>query len=197
MIECITGSVIHQEADTVVVENHGIGYQIHCGNPYRYEKNETITMFTYQHVKEDDIRLFGFQHREERRLFEKLLQVSGIGPKGALAIAGSEQPGRIVEAVEQEDDVYLTKFPGVGKKTARQIILDLKGKVSEIVPTLTEGLFAAPPQEEHSALSEALEALQALGYTEKEIKRVKPMLAQEERTTDAHIKEALKLMLNT
>ncbi|TVP85435.1 MAG: Holliday junction branch migration protein RuvA [Alkalicoccus sp.] len=199
MIECITGKVIHMEADTIVVETGGIGYLIHCGNPYRYtaEKENVTTIYTYQHVREDDIKLYGFSHREERRLFEKLLQVSGIGPKGALAIVGSEQPKLVVQAIEEENEKFLTKFPGVGKKTAGQIILDLKGKVGEIVPTLAEGLFA-PAEEatsEEAALSEALEALKALGYTEREVKKVTPVLRQEKRSTDEYIKLALREML--
>ncbi|MFC4738245.1 Holliday junction branch migration protein RuvA [Bacillus daqingensis] len=200
MIEHITGTVVHTEADTVVVTNSGIGYLIHCGNPYRYTPGtENITIYTYQHVREDDIKLFGFAHREERRLFEKLLQVSGIGPKGALAIVGSEQPKLVVEAIEQEDASFLTKFPGVGKKTAGQIILDLKGKVGEIVPTLAEGLFAPVPaaSDEPDALTEACEALAALGYTDREVKRIRPKLKEEELdSTDAYIKKALRLMLN-
>lgn len=200
MIECLTGKVIHIEADTVVIDVNNIGYLLHCGNPYRYEeeKGREVTVYTYQHVREDAIKLYGFSHREERRLFEKLLQVSGIGPKGALAIVGSEQPKLVVEAIEQENETFLIKFPGVGKKTAQQIILDLKGKVSEIVPTLSEGLFAPalPAQtEEETALSEALEALKALGYTDREIKKVTPALKAESRSTDAYIKLALKEML--
>lgn len=200
MIECLTGNVVHIEADTIVLNVNDVGYLLHCGNPYRYEeeKGNKVTVYTYQHVREDAIKLYGFSHREERRLFEKLLQVSGIGPKGALAIVGSEQPKLVVEAIEQENETFLTKFPGVGKKTARQIILDLKGKVSEIVPTLAEGLFAAPiaaPTEDETALTEALEALRSLGYTEREIKKVMPVLKTESLTTDAYIKLALREML--
>ncbi|WP_147803020.1 Holliday junction branch migration protein RuvA [Alkalicoccus halolimnae] len=200
MIECLTGKVVHLEADTIVLEAAGVGYLIHCGNPYRYEENreKTVTVYTYQHVREDAIKLYGFSHREERRLFEKLLQVSGIGPKGALAIVGSEQPKMVVQAIEEENERFLTKFPGVGKKTAGQIILDLKGKVGEIIPTLAEGLFAPETEEKTSSqtsLTEALEALRALGYTEKEIKKVTPVLKKEERSTDEYIKLALKEML--
>lgn len=202
MIECLTGEVIHIEADTVVIDVHNIGYLLHCGNPYRYEqeKGNTVTIYTYQHVREDAIKLYGFSHREERRLFEKLLQVSGIGPKGALAIVGSEQPKLVVEAIEQENEKFLTKFPGVGRKTAQQIILDLKGKLSEIIPTLSEGLFApqlSEPTEDEASLAEALEALKALGYTEREIKKVTPVLKAESRTTDAYIKLALQEMLRS
>ena len=78
--------------------------------------------------------LYGFKTREERLLFTKLLGVSGIGPKGALAILASGQTGQVVQAIEHEDEKFLVKFPGVGKKTARQMILDLKGKLADVVP---------------------------------------------------------------
>ncbi|QKS70765.1 Holliday junction branch migration protein RuvA [Paenalkalicoccus suaedae] len=196
MIEMLTGKVVHIELETVTLDVHGVGYLLHCGNPYRYQEflEETVTIYTYQHVREDMIRLYGFFHREERRLFEKLLQVSGIGPKGALAIVCSGQPTSVVEAIEEENETFLTKFPGVGKKTARQIILDLKGKVGDIMPTLAEGLFRTH-EPENDELEEALEALRALGYVEREIKKIEPALKAQPGSTDHYIKLALQEML--
>ncbi|PYZ94133.1 Holliday junction branch migration protein RuvA [Salipaludibacillus keqinensis] len=203
MIECLKGTVINIEPETIVIDVHQVGYLVYCGNPYRYEEwlNETVTVYTYQHVREDAIRLYGFLYREERRLFEKLLQVSGIGPKGALAIVASEQPQLVVEAIENEDEKFLVKFPGVGKKTARQMILDLKGKVQELVPNLiqvpTNSTTLLPQHpSENGELEEAVEALKALGYVEREIKKVLPTLRKDELTTDQYIKLALKEMLN-
>jgi holliday junction DNA helicase RuvA len=201
VIECLKGKVINIEPETVVIEVQGVGYLIYAGNPYKYEEwlNETVIVYTYQHVREDAIRLYGFRHREERRLFEKLLQVSGIGPKGALAIVASEQPGLVVEAIENEDEKFLVKFPGVGKKTARQIILDLKGKVEEFVPSLAQSVPGEARTSRTSSysqeLEEAIEALRALGYIEKEIKKVIPALQKESLSTDQYIKLALKEML--
>ncbi|MGJ9382926.1 Holliday junction branch migration protein RuvA [Salipaludibacillus neizhouensis] len=204
MIECLKGKIINIEREAIVIDVRDVGYLVYCGNPYRYEEsiNETVTVYTYQHVREDAIRLYGFFHREERRLFEKLLSVSGIGPKGALAIVAAEQPQLVVEAIENEEEAFLIKFPGVGKKTARQIILDLKGKLEELMPTLT--LDLTQPHSEHSVpkqrsgnqeLEEAMEALKALGYVDREIKKVYPQLASETMSTDQYIKLALKEML--
>jgi Holliday junction DNA helicase RuvA len=205
VIECLTGKIINIEPETIVIDVQGVGYLVYCGNPYKFGEwmNNSITIYTYQHVREDAIRLYGFFHREDRRLFEKLLQVSGIGPKGALAIVAAEQPGRVIQAIENEDESFLVKFPGVGKKTARQIILDLKGKVAELVPALTESSelvsdvisrqMTSLPKE----LEEALEALRALGYVEREIKKVQPILESQELTTDEYIKLALKEMLQS
>ncbi|WP_416149204.1 Holliday junction branch migration protein RuvA [Salipaludibacillus sp. HK11] len=202
MIECLKGTVINIEPETIVIDVHQVGYLVYCGNPYRYEEwiDQTVTVYTYQHVREDAIRLYGFFHREERRLFEKLLQVSGIGPKGALAIVSAEQPKLVVEAIENEDETFLIKFPGVGKKTARQMILDLKGKVQELVPTLTQnageiGSNYSNVSTGNEDLEEALEALKALGYVEREIKKILPTLRENVMTTDQYIKLALKEML--
>lgn len=206
MIEQLRGRLILIETETITVDVHGVGYLIYCGNPYRFQEwmDEEMTVFTYQHVREDAIRLYGFRYREERRLFEKMLQVSGIGPKGALAIATSGQPGNIVEAIESENEKFLVKFPGVGKKTARQMILDLQGKLGDLIPALQEHPLqgrdteAKPPERKvsaHPELDEAMEALKALGYVERELNRVKPVLEQEKLTTDAYIRRALQELL--
>ena len=203
MIEYVNGKLIHIETETIVVDVQGVGYLIYCGNPYRFQEwyKESVTVYTYQHVREDAIRLYGFKQREERRLFEKMLQVSGIGPKGALAIVTSEHPGLVVDAIENANETFLTKFPGVGKKTAQQMILDLRGKLEEMLPSLTAEdesariLDGAPGSAGNPALQEAIEALSALGYVEKEIKKVRPVLEQQSLTTDEYIKLALQEML--
>ncbi|EAG1107729.1 Holliday junction branch migration protein RuvA, partial [Listeria monocytogenes] len=176
-----------------------IGYQIITGNPFSFQRLEgtEAQVFLYQHVREDNISLFGFQTTEERYLFKKLLSVSGIGPKSALAIIASGDVVPLISAIESEDDVYLTKFPSVGKKTARQIILDLKGKLADVVAS--EIVYVAPENDMVAGLSPQLEeavlALEALGYSTRELKKVIPKLSKEEDlTSDAYIKLALQLM---
>ncbi|GIW50083.1 MAG: Holliday junction ATP-dependent DNA helicase RuvA [Anoxybacillus sp.] len=180
----------------IVVEHNGVGYQIFTPNPFSFQMNKQkqIVVYTYQYVREDVLALYGFHTRQERALFAKLLQVSGIGPKGALAILAAGQLEQLVEAIEAEDDKFLCKFPGVGKKTARQMILDLKGKLQAVVPDAFPNLFTEP-MEETNALSEALEALKALGYAEKEIQKVVPILKQERLSTEGYIKLALQKLL--
>ncbi|WP_100371964.1 Holliday junction branch migration protein RuvA [Bacillus sp. FJAT-45037] len=203
MIDYINGVLVDIETQYVVLETQGIGYQVYCPNPYRFQRqlDTQIKIYTYQHVREDLIRLFGFETKSERALFEKLLNVSGIGPKGALAILASGQPEHVVRAIEEEDEALLVKFPGVGKKTARQIILDLKGKLDDFVPSLLtdsnslmESTRGGGPSK-NEELEEALEALRALGYVERELKKVRPTLEEEQLETDAYIKKALQLML--
>lgn len=202
MIEFLKGKINYIDPQFVVIDVNGIGYQVYCANPFIFkidEKNAT-TIYTYQYVREDAIKLFGFKTRDERALFEKLLNVSGIGPKGALAILASGEPQQVVLAIEEENESFLTKFPGVGKKTARQMILDLKGKLDLFMPSLVDSVYHLPKEEKNSyprELEDALEALQALGYVEKEIKKIAPTLAEQKLSTDQYIKRALQLLFST
>ncbi|EAF0970282.1 Holliday junction branch migration protein RuvA [Listeria monocytogenes] len=199
MYDYIKGTVTTITPEYIVVEAGQIGYQIITGNPFSFQRLEgtEAQVFLYQHVREDNISLFGFQTTEERYLFKKLLSVSGIGPKSALAIIASGDVVPLISAIESEDDVYLTKFPSVGKKTARQIILDLKGKLADVVAS--EVVYVAPENDMVAGLSPQLEeavlALEALGYSTRELKKVIPKLAKEtDLTSDAYIKLALQLM---
>lgn len=202
MFDYIKGTVEFVGPEYLVIENKGIGYQITTPNPFIYaSKMETmVTVFTYHYVREDMMALYGFETREEKKLFTKLLNVSGIGPKGALAILASGEVEQVVQAIENEDESFLVKFPGVGKKTARQMILDLKGKLQDVVPDYFPNLFNAETfsfqtDAKNSAFEEALLALQALGYSEKEIKKISPELKKEQASTDQYIKKALKILL--
>lgn len=207
MIDCLTGKIIHIEDETVTIDVRDVGFLVYCANPHQFQKllNEKVTIYTYQHVREDAIRLYGFLKREEKRLFEKLLQVSGIGPKSALGILAFGEPKNVALAIENEDEKFLMKFPGVGKKTARQIILDLKGKILDIFSDQSIAFNEEDTLEEEEQLeladskqlTEAIEALKALGYTEREINQVILKLKEEKMTTDEYVKKALKLIANT
>jgi Holliday junction DNA helicase RuvA len=201
LIEFIKGYVDDVTPEYIVIDHRGLGYQIHTPNPFSYKKSkqEEIIIYTYQHVREDLIALYGFQTREEKALFMKLLNVTGIGPKGALAILASGNPSQVIEAIENENDTFLVKFPGVGKKTARQIILDLKGKLGDVAALYAPDLFThkdfEKKQTTNEALNEAIEALKVLGYAEREIKKVVPALQEESLTTDQYVKKALQKLL--
>ncbi|OLN23468.1 Holliday junction DNA helicase RuvA [Domibacillus antri] len=202
MYEYIKGTITFIGPEYIVVETNGIGYLLLTPNPFAFSKYEqtNVTVYVYHHVREDTQLLFGFMTSEEKRLFEKLISVSGIGPKGALAVLASGEPSHVVGAIDREDEAYLIKFPGIGKKTARQMILDLKGKLDEVMPDHLSGLFqpekvqsAAPSNAE---LEEALLALEALGYSAREIKRISGRLEKEEAmSTDEYIRKGLQLLL--
>ncbi|MFS0775830.1 Holliday junction branch migration protein RuvA [Neobacillus sp. 3P2-tot-E-2] len=202
MYEFFKGTVEFVGPEYIVIENNGIGYQIATPNPFIYSSkmNTNVTVYTYHYVREDLMALYGFETREEKKLFTKLLNVSGIGPKGALAILASGEVQQVVSAIENEDESFLIKFPGVGKKTARQMILDLKGKLQDIVPDYFPNLFNADTlpiaaQSTNNSFEEAILALKALGYSDKEVKKISPELRKEQLSTDQYIKKALQRLL--
>ena len=197
MYEYIRGTVQEVTPSYLVLDNQGIGYHIFIANPFRLStlKNQEATVYIYQGVTQDSIRLYGFINKEEKELFLKLIGVSGIGPKSALAILAAEDHVGLVNAVENNDVKYLQEFPGVGKKTAAQIVLDLQGKLSELSPEVIEafGGDQAVAESQNTELEEALEALKVLGYTQRDIKKVEPKLeAMEPVSADDYIREALK-----
>ncbi|PLS15634.1 Holliday junction branch migration protein RuvA [Bacillus sp. M6-12] len=200
MYDFIKGIIDYAGPEYIVVENVGIGYQIMTPNPFIFSQGSEVKVFIYHYVREDTAAFYGFESREEKALFTKLLNVTGIGPKGALAILASGQVGQVVQAIENEDEKFLVKFPGVGKKTARQMILDLKGKLENVVPDYFPNLFNDGVQPassgSHSAeLDEAILALGALGYSDKELQKVASKLDSDQLTTEQYIKKALQMML--
>lgn len=211
MIEYIRGRLTLITPTYLVVETHGVGYQVQFANPYLFSGREQqeVQIFTYQHVREDVIALYGFATREERSLFEKLIQVSGIGPKGALGILSAGEIGQLIAAIQMENLAYLTKLPGVGKKTAQRLILELKDKLDELSQYFRVDLgsqLAESAVTSHGlkqklsnpALEEAMEALLALGYSEKEVQDILPQLRdikETDWTSEEYLKKGLQLLL--
>ncbi len=182
----IIGKITKITPKYVICDNHGIGYLIITPNPYSYKLNEEYKIFTYQHVREDLIELYGFMADEERELFLKLISVSGIGPKSALSILATGTVNEIVNAIENRNDAYLKKFPGIGAKASQQIILDLKGKLS------FDNTENDVPMD--NKLLDVEEALVALGYNKKEVSKILPKL-DKSLEVGALVKEALKLLV--
>lgn len=197
MFEYIFGIITAINPSYLVLEAGGIGYQIAMGNPYRYSSklNQEARIYVHQVVREDAQLLYGFASLEEKQLFLKLISVSGIGPKSGLAIMASDDHGGLIQAIETNNAAFLTNFPGVGKKTAQQIILDLKGKLGDLAGDANETASVLQTAV-NPALAEALEALVALGYGDKEIRRAEKELENlEAQTTDNYLRQALKLMM--
>lgn len=192
MYEYLAGIITKIKPDYVVIDVNGVGYKVYSPTPFAYQEKQKTRVYIEQIVRDTGITLFGFQTEEDKGLFLKLLSVSGIGPKSALAIMASENSNSLAEAIEQGEVKYLTRFPGVGKKTASQIVLDLKGKLGDYVQRVDQ----LPDQEISPELNDALLALLALGYTKKEVDRITPLLAKEQATTaDQYIKKGLALLL--
>ena len=194
MYEYLNGELAHILPTAIVVDVHGVGYQVVFANPYGLQDSlkKQIKVLVQQVVREDSITLYGFISSEERELFQRLISVSGIGPKSAMSILANDDTEGFVNAVESGNVTYLTKFPGVGKKTAQQIILDLKGKF-EAVPEETTKAVVSTNQ---ATLEEAKEALLGLGYSAKEITKIwKSLEAAAPSTTQEALKVAFKLLM--
>ena len=202
MYEYLIGTITQVFPAYIVVENNGIGYLINVANPFRFKSDETKKEKIYLHqiVRENEIVLYGFSDFNEKQLFLKLISVSGIGPKSALAILANEDHNGFVSAVNNDDDAYLTKFPGIGKKTAKQIILDLKGKLGGLEsgkPLKGQQDLEIVAEQTSPDLKEALEALLALGYTKTEVKKTgRKLLDFKGDSTDEYLRQALRLMMN-
>lgn len=182
MYAYIRGTIKDIKPTHIVLESNSIGYKIIVSNPYQYSREEECTVHTYHHVREDVFALYGFKSHDAKILFERLLTVSGIGPKSALSILATEDINEVIIAIENSDVKFLTRFPGIGMKSAQQIILDLKGKLVE-----DEG----PNTKE---ASETEQALLALGYKKAEIRRTLKKI-DDTKPVEEMVKEALKLLI--
>lgn len=192
MYEYFEGTITKIAPDYLAVDVGGVGYKVYSPTPFAYHLGQKTKVYIEQVVRDNDISLYGFDSEESKGLFLKLLSVSGIGPKSAMAIMAAEDSTSLAEAIEQGEVKYLTRFPGVGKKTASQIVLDLKGKLGDYVQKLDRKVDA----EISPALNDALLALLALGYTQKEVDRITPKLADEHLdSADQYIKKGLSLLL--
>lgn len=193
MYEYLDGVVVNVNPAYIVVDVNGVGFLVNVANPYSFKLDAKQKVFVHQAVSENDQTLYGFKKAEDKELFLNLLKVKGIGPKSALAILANDDHTGLINAINNDDVSYLKKFPKIGPKAAQQIILDLKGKVA--VENEVGTLFDLSTTS-NQALDEALEALIALGYSEKEVKKLtKKLSEQTDRTTDQYISSGLKLLM--
>jgi len=179
----IKGYIKDIESNYIIIDNHDIGYQVYVPNPYSYKLDELYTVYTYSYIREDEYSLYGFNDKEELKLFLKLISVKGLGPKMALPMLATGSINGIIDAIDRENILYLKKFPKIGDKVARQIILDLKGKLANSQDSTV-----------NNCNDELMEALVALGYKRQDISRVAKNV-DPSLTIENQIKEALKLLL--
>ncbi|WP_137597531.1 Holliday junction branch migration protein RuvA [Paucilactobacillus kaifaensis] len=197
MFEYFEGHVTIVTPNFVVLDVAGVGYKLLTANPYRYQENndKLVRIYVYQAVRENEMALYGFIDQAEKQLFEKLINVSGIGPKSALAILANEDHSGLISAIANNDSSYLTKFPGVGKKTASQIILDLKDKITSLDQTDNVIVASTTNSSDPVELLDALAALEALGYRSKEVERIAKKLRELPQTsTDEYLSHGLTLL---
>ncbi len=183
MYSYIKGFVTEIGINNIVVEANGVGFLIYVPNPFCYEVNKEYKVYVYNKIGEDEYSLYGFKEKEEYELFLKLISVKGLGPKIALPILATGSISGIVDAINRENILYLTKFPKIGEKLARQIILDLKGKIDIDVTEV-----------EDDSTEDLMDTLNALGYKTAEIKKVINNV-DHSKSLEEQVKEALRLLL--
>lgn len=155
MIAHLRGSLLSKTPQTAVVEAGGVGYEVSISIPTFTAlpaEGVEVSLLIYTHVREDALALFGFMSRTEKRLFEKLLSISGIGPKLALTVLSGLPPERLVAAIQGQDHATLTRIPGVGKKTAERIVLELKDKLDDLATATPAGVVTPVAEDVLSAL---------------------------------------------
>lgn len=193
MYEYLNGVVVDINPAYIVIDVNGVGYLVNVANPYSFKPDEKQKVYVHQAVSETENTLYGFKKYVDKELFLNLLKVKGIGPKSALAILANDDHQGFIRAVNNDDVNYLKKFPKIGPKAAKQIILDLKGKITSNEPS---GPLFEMPTTTNSTLDEAIEALAALGYSERELKKITPKLDElSNQTTDQYISAGLKLLM--
>lgn len=183
MYAYISGKITEIGSTYITVDNSGIGYCIYTPNPYAFHENEIYTVYIYEHIREDEFTLYGFKTREEKGLFLRLIGVKGLGPKMALPMLATGSVNGIIDAIERENILYLKKFPKIGDKVSKQIILDLKGKLTS--NNEDTGVDAG---------DELIEVLKGLGYKQADIAKVVSKVSRS-NPIEEQIKEALKLFL--
>lgn len=169
MISRLTGKLVEKTPPQIVIDVNGVGYEADVSMQTFYNLpplGETVQVFTQLVVREDAHLLFGFATAEERKTFRQLIKVSGIGAKTALGILSAMTADELAQAVAEEDVKRLSSAPGIGKKTAERMVLELRGKL--ITHTVTDGLFAAPSENDET--NDIVSTLLALGYNEREAK---------------------------
>jgi Holliday junction DNA helicase RuvA len=196
MIGRLRGLLIEKRPPRLLVECHGVGYEVDAPMTTIWalpDLNVEVILHTHLVVREDAQSLYGFATLAERELFQSLLKVSGVGAKMALAVLSGMQVDEFVSSVQRGDATRLTALPGIGKKTAERLIVEMRDRVSDWAPVGGVSISAspgAPPPTD--AVADAVSGLIALGYKPQEASRLVHAIDTENKTTDAIIREVLR-----
>lgn len=199
MIFQISGKLVHILDDSIVLDVQGVGYHVFIPDLLRNKLpsiGDLFTVFTYHLIREDNQQLFGFESLVEKQLFLTLISVSGVGPKVAIKILSSCDSGMLIQSILKEDLVTLTRIPGLGKKTAERLIVELKDKLEQFhtitMPTSTSPNIATSTS--HSQHQDVMMALKTLGYHAEEVRRA-IRSASEQLHADMKLEERIKVLL--
>lgn len=199
MFAYLKGILARKLADSFIIDVNGVGYRVFVPATAIAASDavgQEIKVYTHFYVREDTQALYGFLTEEELKMFEQLLSVTGVGPKASLALVSNIHPSKFGLAVLTEDPDAFTKAPGIGKKTAQRIILELKDKMKKEHPDMSDLTkdLSGVPSEDGNKLSEAISALVMLGYSTHEAGKAVSAVYDESKTIEQIIKDALKQM---
>jgi Holliday junction DNA helicase RuvA len=193
MIGKLTGEILEKNPPEILLEVGGIGYEILCpmSSFYAISNEVNISLYTHLSVKEDSHTLYGFASKDEKTIFRELIRVNGVGPKVALAILSHFDIAALMSAVANEDDVLLAKTPGIGKKTAQKLIVELKDRLEKLnLIKASNQAVSINNSNPHSA--NALSALQSLGFKVKEAQKMIASIDDTSLSTEELIRQALQ-----
>ncbi len=195
MIAFLKGHIEQKNSDSVLLDVQGVGYKVEVSSQTLDQLSSSgseIKLLIYHHITESDQRLFGFFTKNEKGLFEKLITVKGVGPKLGLTILSGLPASNLISAITQSDVTALSRVPGIGKKTAERIILELKEKLSELKSESVRSSNDTGKGE----MNEAIQALQALGFKSREAEQavMKVLNETKEVETSALIRKSLALL---
>jgi Holliday junction DNA helicase RuvA len=196
----IEGTVTDLEANLAVIDCSGVGYKINTTTTTlsRLKIGERAKLYTYCYIREDSFDLYGFYSLSEKRFFELLINVSGVGPKAGLSLLSTGTPESLAMAIVEENEKALTVAPGIGKKTAQRVILELKDKISEEISGNVFDTAAAGPgtvSGSRGKLGDAAAALAVLGYDNSEIASALKDIDMESLSLEEIIRQALRKMI--
>mgnify|MGYP001189970445 CR=1 FL=1 len=189
MFDYLNGIVVESGEDYIVIDIGGIGYRVYTSSNTisNIKENNKEKIYTYLHVKEDDIVLYGFISKNELEIFKLLISVTGVGPKAALSLLSCNKPNDLIIAIQTKNAKALTQAPGIGKKIAERIILELRDKIS-ISPDQIADIYEA----NGNNMPEVVDALMSLGYSYSEAASAFAKVKDRDKSLDNLIKEALK-----
>ncbi len=198
MIGRLTGILALKRAPQLLIDCNGVGYEVDVSMSTYYQlpaEGERVAIWTHLQIKDDAHSLIGFYSEQERQLFRQLIKINGVGPKMALTILSGISEADFVACVQAADVATLTRLPGVGKKTAERLIMEMKDKVDATAAAMpAPGVAPTPAQSQNARLGEAAEALQALGYKPADATRMVAAAAKhiDDDSPEALIKQALQ-----
>jgi len=201
MYAYVYGIVAEKEANELVIEAAGVGYQLTCSMntvAAAPKVGEMMRVYTYLNVRQDGIDLFGFSSKDEKAMFLRLIAISGVGPRTAVGLLGSMSLHDLTLAIVMEDTAAISRAPGIGKKTAQRIVLEMKDKISQsdvqsLPPEAAAAVSASVSR--NDPVSEALLALQSLGYSQGEAMRALSGVKDKSDKPDELVRLALRSMM--